>query len=56
MYNRVARDYASAAETAKLAQKLPDRAAIRITVRVAIEEKHFANLLWMICLARTGGL
>ena len=30
----------SAAETAKLAQNLPDRAAIRVAVRVAIEEKH----------------
>jgi len=34
-----------AAETAQLAQKLPDRAAIKVTVRVAIKNKHFANLL-----------
>ena len=29
-----------ATETAKLAQNLPDRAAIRVTVRVTIKEKH----------------
>lgn len=30
----------STAETAKLAQNLPDRATIRVAVRVTIEEKH----------------
>jgi len=44
---------ASAAKAAQLAKKLPDRAAIKVTVRVAIEDIHVANLLFRICLART---
>jgi hypothetical protein len=34
-----------AAKAAELAKDLPDGAAIKVTVRVAIKEKHFANLL-----------
>lgn len=45
-----------AAKAAELAKNLPDRAAIKVTVRVAIEKEHFANLLCFICLARTRGL
>lgn len=39
---------ASAAETAQLAQKLPDRAAIGVAVGIASEEEHLTNLLLFI--------
>ena len=32
----------SAAETAQLAQELPDRAAIQVAAGVAVEEEHLA--------------
>ena len=42
-----------AAETAELAENLPDRAAIRSVVGAAMEIEHLADLLVSICLART---
>lgn len=41
-----------AAKAAEPAKDLPNRAAIKVTVRVAIEEKHVANLL---CLFASRG-
>ena len=48
-YNRL-----SAAEAAQLTEDLPNRAAIRSAVVIAIEKEHLADLLVSICLARTG--
>ena len=39
---------------ANLAENLPDGAATGVAVRVTREEKHLADLLIRICLARTG--
>ena len=43
----------SAAETANLAENLPDGAAVSIAVGIAREEEHLADLLIRICLAKT---
>ena len=43
-----------AAEAAELAENLPDGAAIGAAVVFIEEEKHLADLLIRICLARTG--
>ena len=48
-----AREADLAAETAELAENLPDRAAIRSVVGAAMEIEHLADLLVSICLART---
>ena len=45
---------ALAAEAADPAENLPDGAANGVAVGVAIEEKHLADLLFRICLAKTG--
>ena len=45
---------ALAAETAQLAENLPDGAAFGTAIGVASEEEHLADLLIRICLARTG--
>ena len=42
-----------AAETAQLAENLPDGAATGVAVVFVKEEKHLADLLIRICLART---
>jgi len=46
----------SATETAKLAENLPDGVAIGIAVIFIQKEKHLADLLIRIRLARTGGI
>ena len=45
-----------AAKTAQLAENLPDRAAVGVTVGIATKEKHLADLLVSICLAGQLGL
>ena len=45
-----------AAETAKLAENLPDGAAVGIAAGITKEETHLADLLIKICLARTVGI
>ena len=42
-----------AAETANLAENLPDGAAIIVAAIAASEEEHLADLLFSICLAKT---
>ena len=46
----------SAAETANLAENLPDGAALIIAAVAAREEEHLADLLFSICLAKTRGI
>jgi len=43
-----------AAETTNLAENLPDGAAVIIAAVAASEEEHLADLLFSICLAKTG--
>ena len=45
-----------AAETANLAENLPNGAAIGVAAGVEKEETHFADLLIRICIAITGGI
>ena len=45
---------ALATEAAESAENLPDGAANGVAVGVAIKEKHLADLLFRICLAKTG--
>ena len=52
-YRGIASSQSLAAETAQLAQNLPERAAIRVAARVTREEEHLADLLFRVCLART---
>ena len=42
-----------AAETANLAENLPDGVTIGVATGIAREEEHLADLLFGICLART---
>ena len=44
----------SAAKAANLAENLPDGTAIIIAAVAASEEEHLADLLFSICLAKTG--
>ena len=44
----------SAAETANLAENLPDGTTVIVAAVAASEEEHLADLLFRICLARTG--
>ena len=45
-----------AAETANLAENLQDGVTTSVAIGVAREEKHLADLLFEICLARTNAL
>ena len=45
-----------AVEATNLAENLPDGVAIGVTTGIAREEKHLADLLFRICLAKTSAL
>jgi len=45
-----------AAETANLAENLPDGVTTGVAIVVTREEKHLADLLFRICLAKTSAL
>ena len=42
-----------AAETANLAENLPDGVTTGVAISITREEEHLADLLFRICLART---
>lgn len=45
-----------AAETANLAENLPDGVTTGVAIGITREEEHLADLLFRICLAKTNGL